>query len=913
MGESEPIPNGAPDGALYLYRFGAAEFDESRFELRVGGLPVDLERRPLEVLRMLLRHAGEVVTREELLETVWEGRITVDNVLANAVAKLRKALGEAGAGLIVTQARVGYRLDGKVERVATGRRLVSRLDLKVDKAVPGRPNFRLARQLSGSGGSEVWLARHEKTGERRVYKFSPGGERLAALKREATLSRLLRETLGERADIARVIDWNFETEPFFLECEYGGRSLPAWAEEDGKLAALPRDARLDLARRVIEAVAAAHSVGVLHKDLKPANILIEENGEGGRRLRLTDFGSGRLMEPGRLDELGVTPLGLTRTLDSSSDSSFGTPHYIAPEIIAGAAATVQSDVYALGVLLYQILTGDLKKPLTTGWEEDVPDPLLREDIADATAGDPARRLASASELADRLRRLEERRAERARLAEAETCARAAQAALQRAQARRPWVVGTVAVLALGVAASAGLFLQARDARHAAEEQAARAEATAAFLRDIMINADPRQPGAGHSATLRDALSRAADSIEARFAADPVMEATIRETAGEIYTGLQDFTTAAEHRRRAAALFETMLGADHPRTLEARYRLGEALTNASLYAEAGEVLDAADQHAGARREQNDAVALAAARARGRFHLLQAQIEPATAYYEEALERLSRLQPDDARARHGLSLDLAQAYVRIGRQDEAVAILEALQDDARFADAGVSDARRATATLHYGAALLYAGRLEDAEPVLGEAIPALIDAFGPDSTQVAEGKSVLGNIYAASGRWAEAAPLIADVRETTCAAQGPEHLTCVMAGGNEGVILVQLGQAEEAVPKLVAARDVFERMMGPGTPGVQVMNYYLAQGLLDLGDGERAAAIVYGLDPAQLAAGSPGEEWPARVEALKGWAMLIDGRREEGAALLQTAVAEMERQSMQDWIVEPFRRALAAVDH
>ena len=91
----------------YTYRFGSAEFDEARFELRVGGLPVEVERRALEVLAYLLRHAGEVVTKEELLREVWAGRVTVDKVLPNAMTKLRRALGEANAERLVTQPRIG--------------------------------------------------------------------------------------------------------------------------------------------------------------------------------------------------------------------------------------------------------------------------------------------------------------------------------------------------------------------------------------------------------------------------------------------------------------------------------------------------------------------------------------------------------------------------------------------------------------------------------------------------------------------------------------------------------------------------------------------------------------------------------------------------------------------------------------
>src|SRR5690349_2199655 len=128
-------------GPCYTYRFGSAEFDEARFELRVADLPVEVERRALDVLAYLLRHAGEVVTKEELLREVWAGRVTVDKVLPNAIAKLRRALGEANAEHLVTQARIGYRLDGEVARVATGRRIDSRLDLAPGRPVPGRPNF----------------------------------------------------------------------------------------------------------------------------------------------------------------------------------------------------------------------------------------------------------------------------------------------------------------------------------------------------------------------------------------------------------------------------------------------------------------------------------------------------------------------------------------------------------------------------------------------------------------------------------------------------------------------------------------------------------------------------------------------------------------------------------------------------
>jgi non-specific serine/threonine protein kinase len=409
--------------------------------------------------------------------------------------------------------------------------------------------------------------------------------------------------------------------------------------------------------------------------------------------------------------------------------------------------------------------------------------------------------------------------------------------------------------------------------------------------------------------LRDALQRAAGLIETRFAGDPAMEVRVRDTAAEIAIGIQDFEAAVMHRRRAAELLESMRGPIDPATLKARYSLGEALMRASSFEEAGDVLDAADANAGALLEDDDALAFVAVRTRGRFYMAQVQMEPAAKQFEKAMQYLAVFAPDDAQSFHAVGLDLAQSYLRIGRQEEAVAILEKLQDDARFSGAGVTDAARAAAKLHYGAALLHSGRFAEAEPVLAAAVPALAAAFGPDSGEAAAGRENLANLYSATGRWDEALALVASARETECAAKGSEHIACIARGGNEGVVLLQLGRSEEALPKIGAARDAFTRLMGDGSPGVQVMNYYLAQSLLDMGDNDSAAALVDTLDPTQLAAGSPGEGWSARVKALEGWTLLADGRRDEGSALLETAVAEMEREGLQAWIVEPFRRALS----
>ena len=218
--------------------------------------------------------------------------------------------------------------------------------LEPGQAVPGRGQFLLERML-GRSVHEVWLARDGQTGERRIYKFCVEGARVAGLKREATLARLLRDTLGPREDLVHLIAWNFEEAPYFLESEYGGVNLCEWAEDRDQLTALGVDDRLGLFLQIADAVAAAHNVGVIHKDLKPSNLLISSTSTGWR-LRVADFGSGRLLNPERLAEFGLSKLSFTLTERRAADAAGGTLLYMAPELLAGAPATVQSDVYAAG-------------------------------------------------------------------------------------------------------------------------------------------------------------------------------------------------------------------------------------------------------------------------------------------------------------------------------------------------------------------------------------------------------------------------------------------------------------------------------------------------------------------------------------------------------------------------------------
>jgi serine/threonine protein kinase/DNA-binding winged helix-turn-helix (wHTH) protein len=442
-----------PEFSDRVWNFAGCEFDELRLELRVNGKPVDLELKPMEVLLQLLRHAGEVVTKEELLEAVWPGLMVVDGSLATAMSKLRRALGDEDSAIVLTVPRVGYRLAVAVHsKPIPALSFGAELGFNAGDTVPGREHWRLVRPLDLSKSSEVWLAEHPKTHELRVFKFASNETRLKGLKREVTVSRYLRQSLDTRPEFVHILEWNFESQPYFLESEYGGLNLAAWAESRGGLFNIPISKRLSLLADVAQAVAAAHGAGVLHKDLKPANILVTSSGNGYWQVKVADFGSASLVEPSRLKALGITNLGLTQTGGPQSPSLTGTLMYLAPEVLSGQRPTAAADVYALGVMLYQVVAGDFRKPLSPGWEADITDPLIREDIARAACGDPTRRLTSAAELAACLVSLEQRRIERKRREQMQELQQIAERKREQARVRRPWV------LIAGAALFTSLFL-----------------------------------------------------------------------------------------------------------------------------------------------------------------------------------------------------------------------------------------------------------------------------------------------------------------------------------------------------------------------------------------------------------------------------------------------------------------------
>ncbi|WP_295683378.1 tetratricopeptide repeat protein [uncultured Nevskia sp.] len=545
----DPDFSGEAGPALYSarWRFGPFELDETSRELRHGGVVVTIEAKPLNMLMLFLRNPGELVTKDELLDKLWTGRIVGEAVIGNCVKRLRQVLGEDASGWLRSVHGIGYRFDGPVQLVEDQRATppaAPKLDFQPGDQPPFRPNWQLLRRLGNSGDS--WLAEHTKTRARRVFKFTREAAGLSALKREVTVYRLLRESSSEKIFHVDLLDWNFDEPPWFIEAEYcPGGSLQEWFEAQGGTGKVPLATRLDLIAQIGEALAEVHAVGVLHKDLKPANVFVVIEADGRPTIRLADFGASRLLDPARLAALEITRLGFTQLIDNNSSDNGGTPLYFAPELLAGHPATVKADIYALGVMLYQFVIGNLRRQLTPGWEAEVVDEILRSDIAAAAEGNPERRLADASELARNLRRLEVRRmtreAERAAAEKAERAARA----LERIKARRVGVMAAFAALAIGFAASAVLYVDARNAGLRATEEARRATAVSDFLTRDLLAPVTSGDAPVKDITMEQILEAGSARIDTRFASQPDVAADLHSAIGNSYSALE-LSEKAEH-------------------------------------------------------------------------------------------------------------------------------------------------------------------------------------------------------------------------------------------------------------------------------------------------------------------------------------------------------------------------------
>jgi serine/threonine-protein kinase len=248
--------------------------------------------------------------------------------------------------------------------------------------------YRIIGLLGRGGMGEVYRADDLKLGQAVALKFLPPGFEQDGDRLQRFLDEVRTARQVSHANVCRIYDAGEADGHHFLSMEYvDGEDLGSLLRRIGHL---PKDKAIQIARQLCAGLAASHEIGVLHRDLKPSNIMIDGRG----RARITDFGLA----------------GFAHTIAGAEIRS-GTPAYMAPEQLTGREVTVRSDLYALGLVLYELFTGkpafagellerrckedSTATPSTPSSLMDGFDPTVERVILRCLDPDPSRRPASA--------------------------------------------------------------------------------------------------------------------------------------------------------------------------------------------------------------------------------------------------------------------------------------------------------------------------------------------------------------------------------------------------------------------------------------------------------------------------------------------------------------------------------------
>jgi eukaryotic-like serine/threonine-protein kinase len=731
--------------------------------------------------------------------------------------------------------------------------------------------YRILGEL-GRGGMAVVYAAERSDG---VYRQ---GVALKVLRRGFDTDRIVARFIAERQilsdlahpNIARLLDGGatHDGRPFLVMERVDGQPLTHWADERR----LGTNARLRLLLQLTDAVQEAHRRLIVHRDIKPSNILVDADGQ----LKLLDFGIAKLLDTSDEADLTVNAYPLTW-------------RYASPEQARGEAVTTSSDVYQIGLIMHELLTGvrpfdvDEAAPRGSTAPRERPEPRppsvavqrleapraeeiahrhhttpralvrsLRGDldrmVAKALDEDPLERYRSVEDLALDIRLHLDGRPIRARPAPRGL-------RLRKWLGRNPWAPPVAAVLTLAATAYiATVTLTARrleQERNVARVQAERAEQIREFLVEAFRTADPFQasePLASADVTVVQALTAAAERIRTELREQPAMQADLFAAVATIFANLDRWTEARPLIDEALAL---------------RHRLGD--DRSAAYASDLQVL-ARIVGSGSP----DSAATLYERAAG---VLRATVAPHDPRLADALSGLLGL-----RVRHLNILDPA-----IG--EEALAIYEAAGPNYRLhgADALIGLAQVYSAS----------GRLEDAERAARESLRRRRDLLGPDHPQTAVAGAVLAGVFDALQRFDEAVPLYLENLRVLELTAGPDHNQTLTTRNNLATTYFLAGRTAEAAD--IHRQILSSRRRNAGTDldaGVATSLQNLAAALSKLGQLQQADSLAGMAYRIYRRTTTPGHYLPAFPLLTRSEILLAAGDYEQATATSSQALAILE---------------------
>jgi serine/threonine-protein kinase len=707
--------------------------------------------------------------------------------------------------------------------------------------------YRLVRPIASGGMGTVWLA--ERADDQFKKKVA-----VKLIKRGMDTNEILKRFRNERQvlanlehpNIARLLDGGVSDDdrPYLVMEYIEGTPIDRYC--DDRLLSITQ--RLHLFRIVCAAVQFAHQNLVVHRDLKPGNIMVTTDGTP----KLMDFGIAKMLGP---DGPAMTAVA------TAQGASFFTPDYASPEQIGDEPMTTSSDVYSLGVVLYEILTGHRPYRVTTRDRGEIArlvreaEPTRPSTIIQRTFDTPAREGRPAATITPHsvcaTRQAETGRLRRQLAGDLDTIVLQA---MQKDSRRRyasveqlsedirrhleglpvgarpdSWryrgtkfirrnkfavVAGAALLVSLfaGLGTSTVLFFRADEARRDAQIQAAKAGAVNLFLQDLLGAANP-MTAESPDLTVKETLDRATQEIDSgSLANQPEVEADARLTIGNTYRFLGEYATAESQLRKALDLRKTLFGPVHVSVAECLRHLAKLLQTR------GDLAGAEPLHR---------------QALGIMRTLLADPNPEMAQAINDLAKFTQIKGDSAESDQLFREALAMRKRLPG--DAAAEIAETLNDwavlkDAEGDAAGAASLMResliifrqkfgnehpttATSLHNLGELLKFQGDYAGAVPLHREALAIRRKLLGEEHPYVALSKRGFGDVLRMMGDDAAAEPLLREALDTQRRVLGQQHYEVGTTLANLSSLLKERGDYAAAESVARNALDVYRNTFGP----------------------------------------------------------------------------------------------------